>query len=506
MPLLRGRDLAAGALFGLIFALKLYAAPFALFFAIRRQWRALIGMAAAVAILTAATTAIFGWDAVRYFATNVMARAGDAEIVDPYFPGLGSMSVLLRRLFIPEPELNPHPWLASPHAFFFLQTFFTAGLTVFGLLALPRKASLTDALTDARATAFWIVMLFALSPVTAFSHYIMLLVPIVLLLPRASFRWSAALIALYVLVQLPERPWSAWMFPRLWFTLALLIYVGWPFFRAIRLRPAMLALAGITALSLTAAIVRTETRPTAEPVALRPGALLSSAPAISSIGIVYESMEAKQFSLRTLDREFNFDGDAFHPSVPASGSPIYFELVSENRSRITALDPSTGKLDFLGEGIEPAVSPDGSGLAFVSGGDLVLLRNSLRSIIATGQISTPAFFPDNHRIAYAEGFPGRRIIRTIEAPLTDSGDCFEPAVSPDGQSLAFTCSDTRGSQVWIMNLASRTRQPLTSGACNHTWPAWTLDSRSVIFASDCDRGFAFPALYSLRVDTLTPPR
>ena len=289
--LLRGRDLAAGALFGLIFMLKLYAAPFALFFAIRKQWRALLGMAAAVAILTAATTVVFGWDAVRYFATNVLPRAADADIVDPFSPAFGSMSVLLHRLFLLEPELNPHPWFAhissaSPRIFFFLQTFFTAGLTIFGLLALPRK----DSSTDARAIAFWIVMLFALSPITAFSHYVLLLVPIVLLLPQASFKWSAGLIALYVLVQLPERPWDAWLFPRLWFTLALLLYVGWPFFRSIRPRVVVLALGGVTALSLTAAIVRTEPPSAAEAIALRPGALLSSAPAISSAGLVYESM------------------------------------------------------------------------------------------------------------------------------------------------------------------------------------------------------------------------
>ena len=166
----------------------------------------------------------------------------------------------------------------------------------------------------------------------------------------------------------------------------------------------------------------------------------------------------------------------------------------------------TGKFDLLYEGIEPAVSPDGVNLVFISGGDLVLLRHNSRTTLATGQISTPAFFPDNQRIAYVEGFPGRRIIRTIEAPLTDSGDCFQPSVSPDGQSLAFACSDTRGSQIWIMNLAFRNRHPITTGACNHTWPAWARDSRAVIFASDCNRGFALPALYTLRVDTIKPAR
>jgi hypothetical protein len=518
--LLRGRDLAAGALFGLIFMLKLYAAPFALFFAIRKQWRALLAMLATVALLTIATAAIFGADAVLYFATHVMPRAADAEIVDPYSPAFGSMSVLLHRLFLAEPSLNPHPWINSPHAFFFFETFFTAGLTIFGLLALPRKSSLADDRADARATAFWIVMLFALSPITAFSHYILLLVPIVLLLPRASVKWSAGLIALYILVQLPERPCDSWLFPRLWFTLALLLYIGWPLLRAIRPRTALVALTAVTALSVTAAIIRTPP-PSADPAAFskeasRAGAILSTAPAISNAGLIYESMESDRYALRTLDREFHFDGDAFHPTVLATGTAIYFELASARGSHIAKFDPATGNLDLIqgAEGIEPAISPDGSALAFVSGDSLVVLRDVLhekaRSILATGQISTPAFFPDNQSLAYAEGFPGRRVIhvkdRTADLPLTHEGDCFEPSVSPDGARLAFACSDPSGSQIWIMNLASHTRQPLTQGACNHTWPAWSPDSRSIVFASDCGRGFGFPALFSLRVDIDGPAR
>jgi Tol biopolymer transport system component len=92
-----------------------------------------------------------------------------------------------------------------------------------------------------------------------------------------------------------------------------------------------------------------------------------------------------------------------------------------------------------------------------------------------------------------------------QRPITESGDCFEPSVSPDGRSIAFACADLRGTQIWIMDLASGLRRALTSGACNNTWPAWEPDSRSVVFASDCDRGFALPALY--RMDTrlsLTP--
>ena len=105
--LLKGHDFSAGVLLGLIFALKLYAAPFVFYFAVRRQWRALWGMTATVAVLTLTAVAMFGWNDVWYFATNILPRAVNGEVTDPYNPGLGSATVLLRRIFVPEAEVEP---------------------------------------------------------------------------------------------------------------------------------------------------------------------------------------------------------------------------------------------------------------------------------------------------------------------------------------------------------------------------------------------------------------
>jgi hypothetical protein len=65
--LLRGRPFAAGALLGLVFAIKLYSAPFFFYFTVRRQWKALLGMVASVAFFACGAIAIFGFDGVRYF-------------------------------------------------------------------------------------------------------------------------------------------------------------------------------------------------------------------------------------------------------------------------------------------------------------------------------------------------------------------------------------------------------------------------------------------------------
>jgi hypothetical protein len=499
--LLRGRDFLGGVLLGLIFSLKLYAAPFAFFFLLRRQWRAFWGMIVSIVLLTLLAITWFGFDAVAFYATSVMTRGLDGSIVDPYNPGLGSMAVLLRKLFVPEVELNPHPLLNAPAAFFFLQAFYSLGLLAAALLALPKRSQPDDV-----AVAWFILVLFALSPVTAYSHFVLLLVPVVVLASRASPAWATGLIALYVLVQLPTRPWDAWLFPKLWFSLALVAYVGWKFRPNIRLKPALIALTLIAVASGIVAWKRwtnyqAEPPQTAERVAPQPGALFSSAPAIGANELIYESMEDQSFGLRTAAKRFVFDGQAFHPSVPTSGSPVYIELVSQGHSQIAALDPASGSWSVIRDaGTEPAVSPDGTKLTFVLDGSLFVGQRLLAR-----EVWDPDFLPDGQRIAFAQGFPGTRSIRVVPAsggePVTliEGGDNFEPAVSPDGKSLAYVHQEIGSRQVWIRNLESGESRRLTTGACNNDHPAWEPDSHSLVFASDCSRGYGLPALYKIGV-------
>ncbi len=505
---IRGHHIAAGALLGLIFALKLYAAPFMFYFAVRRHWKALWAMVATVALLTLAAAAMFGWSDVWYFATNMLPRALNGDVTDPYNPGLGSAAVLLRRIFVPEAELNPHPLLNAPAAFFFFRALFTLGILVVTLLALPKRND------DARSFAWFAIVPLALSPVTASSHFILLLVPVALLLTGESIAWSAWLLGLYVLAELPLRPWNAWLFPKLWFVLALLIYTGWRYLARLRIGPAVIAAASVVAVSAVTAYFqstsyRQEPQMVNRPAVVEPGAVFSSAASISSSGIVYESIGQDRFVLRASGpaglRTFQLRGHAFHPSVPLSGDPVYFELLAAGHSYISAYHPQTNTSELVDgpdvDAIEPAVSSDGALLAFVSGNSLVIFDGDDQFIVASGEVSDPAFTPDGRNVVFADGHPGQRRIHMAAlaggAPqaLTQTGDCFEPAVAPDGSSVAFSCIGGGGSQVWLLDLKTGTRRQITRGACNNTYPAWDLDSRSVVFATDCNRGVELPALF-----------
>ncbi len=504
--LLRGRDVAGGALLGLIFALKLYTAPFALYFLARRQWRALGGMLGAVAALTLFAVAIFGFDGVWYFATAVMPRGIDGSSNNPYHPYWGTLTALLRLTLVRDVELNPHPAIVAPAAFYFLRDLYTLGILALALLAMPRDGK--------RAFAWFVVVLFAISANTAEYHFVLLLVPAALLLRGASAKWAAGWLALYTLVAIPLFPWDASLFPKAWLLIVLFVYTGWRELSGLRRRHAMATLAIVAAISVAVSAMdawrrmrtyqREPPQTAAHDVAPR-GGNFASAPAIRDGALIYEAIAEARYLLRMPGRDLAFDGEALHPSLARSG-PVYFELVSAGHSRICAYDLASGRLETaVGPELdpsEPAVSPDGSRLAFVSHGALFVQQGE---VISSRLISNPAFFPDGAQIVFADGLPGRRSIHAVwladraVRTLVEGGDVFEPAVSPDGRFLAYTAAETGARQIWVRNLASGSQRKLTEGACNNDTPAWEPDSRSLVFSSDCGRGMGLPALYRKRL-------
>jgi Tol biopolymer transport system component len=80
-----------------------------------------------------------------------------------------------------------------------------------------------------------------------------------------------------------------------------------------------------------------------------------------------------------------------------------------------------------------------------------------------------------------------------------AGDAARPASSPDGKWLAFTVQRGGSKQLWLQPTDGSRATALTGGACNSFSPAWELDSRAIVFASDCDRGLGLPALYRARI-------
>jgi Glycosyltransferase family 87/WD40-like Beta Propeller Repeat len=425
----RGNPALSGVLAGIAFGLKLYGGPFLLYFLAKRKWKAVLGMIAAMACLGVVAIAMFGWNDIVYYATQILPRSLEGGSINPYAPGVPTYSTMLRHFFVREPELNPRPLLESPWTFFFLRTFVSVTVVAFLTLGVALKPS-----TDRRDFAWFVVAVVLLSTSTASYTFIILLLPLVLLLEESTPLQRAFFVVSYVLLTAPLG--FVWLFPKVWLQIGIFVVLGWERWRSF---PRGLLVGSAVLITLIAVVdARQHMRAYAEEpgqhferVAMEEGAMFSSYPAVSRAGLFYQSMGNDRYVLRWLHddhtEELTFAGQAFHPVATTPDGPLFFELVANRKSTMMQFDPTTRK--------------------------------------------------------------------TTEQLATVLVDNLQPVVSPDGRWAAFTSTSNGPEQIWLRNLADGRETRLTGGNCNSSSPAWALDSKYILFASDCNRAFGLPALY-----------
>jgi hypothetical protein len=436
----RGKQIASGFLTGVAFGLKLYGGPFVLYFAAKRQWRAVAGMLAAFVCLLVCAVALFGWPDIHYFATQILPRAAGGEVISPYHSGNNAYTVLLQRLLMPEPELNPHPLWNAPWFFFFLRPLVGLGILAFTAVGIATVRGKNHR----RDFAWFFIAMLLISPNISSYTTILLLLPIALLLEATTRSQQVFLFVCYVLLTLPTlTPWM-WFFPKVWLLLALFVVVGRDYLRP--LAPRLAVAVAIVVVVLAVIDARRHLASYAQEPARHFEQIAAAAspvftPVVTGQGIFYQSIGRTGYVLRRFYndqiQDFEFPGEALHPVVSSPNGPIYFELVANRTSTIIAFDPSTARAE-----------------------------------------------------------PATQSAAAIQSTASDQTDS---ATSPDGNWQAFTSASTGSNQVWVQKLSTGKAQQLTGGNCNSQSPAWELNSRSLLFTSDCGRGIGLPALYRMQV-------
>jgi hypothetical protein len=317
--------------------------------------------------------------------------------------------------------------------------FFLRSLISFAIVAFLFLGTSMRCTTGKHDFAWFMIGVLLLSTSTASYTFILLLLPLVLLLEESGPWQSIFLMVSYVLITFPLRP--AWLFPKVWMLFALFVAVGWPCLRQV---PHRLVLA-VLLLSATAAFVDAkrhmlsyvnEPRQRFERVVVQEGAAFSSFPAVSRAGIFCQSMGNDRYVLRWLH---------------------------DNRNE---------ELLFGGQALHPRSAPDGESIYF----ELVANRASI-----------VMHFDPATREAAPQAMP---------VP----GDSIVSVVSPNGHWIAYESAQDGPMQIWLRDLLSGRERRLTGGDCNNSSPAWELDSRTILFASDCGRAFGLPALYRARLN------
>ncbi len=548
---LEGWAAASGAVLALGFALKIYPILFLFYFLRKKQWRAAVALVAGSLGLALLSIQLFGYKANRVYLLEVLPRAMSGTSIDPYNVRWNSLTALLRRLFIAEPELNPHPLVHLPAAYAFLQPLCQALLFVSFVWLM--HSSRAEPAREKLEWGSYVALLLILSTNPASYHYCALILTAVLaadyLLPPSGSKQATALVVLYGLACLPLYRWlppspTAWhsllSFSRFYAMLALLIFLLWtlagpapPSFVP-QLKYCEAAIFGSLFLAMVAGgtwsnlrQLRDQFTNYASRLVVAPGSLMATEPTTADDRIVFTTMALSpgRYITGSVFRGsltlFKFEVDAFHPTFAHGSAEGWVELASTKseivRFPLAGLPPTPTQLPIeVADAEQPVVSPDGEWLAFIretqGRGSLwvkdlraptphTLLQDTEWKVVdQTYDVLDVAFFP-NRRIAFAaqpdkrpELFVADPVSRHV-APLIASNQPIRyPAVSPDGHWLAYSREAGGAWQLGVKNFSSGEERRLTSADCNSITPAWLSDSKTLVYATDCGRGLGLTAL------------
>ena len=206
---LRGAPLREGLCFGLFTAIKYFPIVILVYFAFRREWRVVLGGAAAILAVVGLSVGVLGWKVHEIFLSSVLGHhlTANLSLQDPFTAHFQSFDTLFRRLFVPDPIANPHPWLALPRLQLIGMPVTKALILTTAIASLIRLAKLARsdrAGSVAPSVGLLGILTLLLAPATATYHFVLLWLPVGLLVAhfhreRAPV-YAGLMLALYALI------------------------------------------------------------------------------------------------------------------------------------------------------------------------------------------------------------------------------------------------------------------------------------------------------------------
>ena len=159
------------------------------------------------------------------------------------------------------------------------------------------------------------------------------------------------------------------------------------------------------------------------------------------------------------------------------------------------------------------LSSDGSGLAFLRddhGRGRLMLRRAFQSRTAEVPLTPPkwnvyeASFRSEGEYAVSaveNGTPPKIILRDSRHQNTPIrlAESRYPALSPDGQWLAYSHLDHGVWNLWLRNESNGSIRRIADVPCNEIQPSWEGDSKTLLYSTDCGRSIWFTAIARRKV-------
>jgi Glycosyltransferase family 87/WD40-like Beta Propeller Repeat len=521
---LRQKRFVAGILVGLAAGLKIFPIVYLVSFLRKRDWRALAGGVVASLGSFTASILLFGWELNRLYLMQVLPATFRGEGLAPYNLQAASLSSLLHRLFIYEPQLNPHPAVNSPWIFSILHPLLLMVVIAPAIfLAVPSDNS------PRRVRLEWAAVLLAslaISTSPASYLFTLMILPVAViwasLLEEGKYLWGVLLLLLYAAAGYlggksdGGEGWVALMgVPRL-YALMLLVVFSYAVLstlcqcRELKRDRLMWTFAFLTFLVCSvAANLRHQRGLYADykwRVAESPEILMAAHPAVQDDSLLFIALLH----------------DGYHSAIAKGDTVTFSEASSEDRLAISAsvdeqwveqvgresnVRAMLARREDISGAESPIASSDGQWLAFLreDHGQARVWVRGLNQKDNSDKLITPpnldvlemSFLPGGG-LVFAANVAGRPSLFTADYGGNIKSIGIDraryPSASPDGYWLAYSQLQNGNWNLWLRNLNNGQTSRLTRAECNDTEPVWSKDSRTLIYASDCGRGLWLSAL------------
>jgi hypothetical protein len=514
----RQRNYFAGSLLALGVAVKIFPVILALHFVKKKNWAALIACLVTGLLCAVASISVFGWSLHRAYLLQVLPATLRGEALDPYNLSSSSLSSLLHRLFIFEPQLNTHPALHAPWLFAILHPALELTLLLPALIWIEERAS-----SATRTALEWAALLLAtltFTPLPASYHFTVLILPVAIICGYlVQERRSALLmivIALYLAVgypgwnTAPVDGWRALLHVKRLYALILLTTVALSLIRSrARVQQRIWWFAGAAA-ALTISIVSGlkhqhglfDDYPYRLPMGQQ--MFLTAQPVPQGSEIQTIALFRNGYRRATMGddavRVSSADGVNDELSLTVGGGQLWTEVVEARSILESSFGPS------IVDAESPATLAGGNELAFLREIDgrkqLFVGGQQLTTPVAGWNLDEISISPSSSIVVAATKNRGESRLYTVrgvdQLELIPVGEARYPAISPDGRWLAFSTFQSGYWNLSLRNFSTLEVRRLTTVGCNQTQPAWLPDSKTLLYSSDCGRAQGFTAICKRR--------